>query len=133
YVAIVLSQAQAIDPNVKARTYPVVEAGEEDSVFNYLDTFSSRAGINMASQKLELGKVAIVGLGGTGSYVLDLAAKTGVKEIHLFDGDQFSQHNAFRSPGAPSVEELRKRPTKVAFFKEKYSWMHRNIIDNSCY
>jgi hypothetical protein len=40
-------------------------------------------------KKLELGKIAIIGLGGTGSYVLDLAAKTPVKEIHLFDGDKF--------------------------------------------
>jgi len=40
-----------------------------------------------------------------------------VKEIHLFDADVFSQHNAFRSPGAPTVDELRNRSTKVAFFK----------------
>lgn len=133
YVAIVLSQAQAIDPNVKARTYPVVEADEEDSVFNYLDTFSSRAGINMASQKLELGKVAIVGLGGTGSYVLDLVAKTGVKEIHLFDGDEFLLHNAFRAPGAPSVEELRAKPKKTTFLHGRYSMLRRGIVDHPYY
>jgi tRNA A37 threonylcarbamoyladenosine dehydratase len=52
--------------------------------------------------------------GGTGSYVLDFVAKTPVKEIHLFDGDIFDQHNAFRAPGAPSGEELEQRLKKVA-------------------
>src|SRR5205823_5343453 len=41
---------------------------------------------------------------------------------------RFSQHNAFRSPGAPSLEDLAKHPTKVAFFKDLYSRMHRGII-----
>lgn len=130
YVAIISAPAQAIDDRVTARTYPLYEAMENESVFKYVDTASSRAEITVASKRLELGKVAIVGLGGTGSYVLDLIAKTPVKEIHIFDGDQFSQHNAFRSPGAPSVEELRKRPSKVAYFKEKYSAMRRGVIDH---
>jgi len=30
--------------------------------------------------------------------VLDLVAKTSVKEIHLYDKDYFLQHNAFRAP-----------------------------------
>jgi hypothetical protein len=74
-----------------------------------------------------------VGLGGTGSYVLDLVAKTRVREIHLFDGDKFSQHNAFRSPGAPSVEQLKQELQKVAHFKDQYSRMHRNIVDHDGY
>src|SRR5439155_21223531 len=35
-----------------------------------------------------------------------------------------------RSPGAPTVGELRQRLTKVAFYKEKYSAMRRGIIDH---
>src|SRR2546425_1084665 len=130
YVAIISAQAEAIDANATARTFPVYEAKEEESVFKYIDTASSRAQITLVTKKLELEKIAIVGLGGTGSYVLDLVAKTPVKEIHLFDGDVFSQHNAFRSPGAPTVGELRQRLTKVAFFKEKYSAMRRGIVDH---
>src|SRR5437588_3316216 len=84
YIAIFLSHAQAIDPNASAQTFPVVTTEEHESVFKYIDTASSRAGITMATQKLELSKVAIIGAGGTGSYVLDLVAKTPVKEIHLF-------------------------------------------------
>lgn len=128
YAAIISSPAQALDPNATACTFPVIEAEEENIVFNYIDTASSRAGISLVTRKLESGKIAIVGLGGTGSYVLDLVAKTPVREIHLFDGDTLSQHNAFRSPGAPSVEELRQKPKKVVYFQERYVRMHRHII-----
>lgn len=133
YVAILSGPAKAIDPNITAKTFPIVEADNQESVFTYIDTASSRAEINMVTRKLEIGKIAIVGLGGTGSYVLDLAAKTPVKEIHLFDGDKFSQHNAFRSPGAPSVEELREKPLKVTYLKNKYSKMHRGIVAHETY
>jgi len=133
YVAIISSPAQSIDPNVTARTFPVIESEEDESVFNYIDTASSRAGVNVVTRKLEIGRVGIVGLGGTGSYVLDLVAKTPVKEIILFDGDKFSQHNAFRSPGAPSLDELKEKPKKVTYFKDRYSKMRRNIVANDCY
>ncbi|MDE5638327.1 MAG: ThiF family adenylyltransferase, partial [Odoribacter sp.] len=73
-------------------------------------------------------KVAIVGLGGTGSYLLDLVAKIPVAEINLFDDDIFSTHNAFRAPGAASLDELKRGFSKVEYFATKYSAMHRHII-----
>lgn len=133
YIAIISSPAHAIDPEVTTMPFSVIESTEEDSVFNYIDNASSRAGINVVTRKLELGKIAVVGLGGTGSYILDLVAKTPVREIHLFDGDKFSQHNAFRSPGAPSIEELRERPSKVAYLRDRYLKMHRKIITHDHY
>lgn len=128
YVAIISGPALSIKPDVTAKTFPVIEADEVESVFNYIDTASSRAEIIVVTRKMELGRVGIVGLGGTGSYVLDLIAKIPIKEICLFDGDEFLQHNAFRSPGAPSIEELRGTPKKVAYFRDRYSKMHRNIV-----
>ena len=97
-------------------------------MFRYAENASSRAGIANVTQKLECGPVAIVGLGGTGSYILDLVAKTPVKEIHLFDGDRLLQHNAFRAPGAPSLDTLRKLPGKAVHYRETYSEMRRNIF-----
>ena len=90
YVGIISGPTQVLDPKVTAQTFPIVEAKEEESVFNYIDTASSRAGINIITQKLEIGRIAIIRLGGTWSYVLDFVAKTPVKEIHLFDGDKLS-------------------------------------------
>ena len=133
YVAVISSPAASIDPNVTAKTFPVLETSREESVFNYIDTASSRAGISAITRKVELNKIGIVGLGGTGAYVLDLIAKTPVKEIHLYDGDMFSQHNAFESPSAPSVDQLRQKPQKVNYFRDLYSKMHRGIIPHDCY
>lgn len=128
YIAIFLSHARTIDPDATAQTFPVVRVTEEESVFEYLDTASSRAQITIATKKLELSNVAIIGLGGTGSYVLDLVAKTPPKEIHLFDGDVMLTHNAFRAPGAASADELQAKPKKVFYYREIYSKMRRGII-----
>jgi hypothetical protein len=128
YIRIVSHEARVLDPEATAKTFPVYKLNEEESVFNYLDTASSRAGITSINERLKKGKIAIVGMGGTGSYVLDLVAKTIVEEIHIFDGDYFFLHNAFRSPGGPSAEELSRKPTKVEWFSEIYSKMRRNIV-----
>ena len=128
YVAMISSHAEAIDPNVTARTCRVIENDDSGSPFNYVDNASSRAGISAHTKRLKLAKLGIIGLGGTGSYVLDLVVKTPVSEINLFDGDWFLQHNAFRSPGAPTIEELREKQKKVHYFQERYAAMHRNVI-----
>ncbi len=127
YVMLLESQAQALNPAVTVKTFPVITDVAETSVFNYVDTASPRARISTVMAKLAGHRIAIVGLGGTGSYVLDLVTKTPVAEIHLFDGDVFSQHNAFRSPGAPSAETLREKPQKVNYFAKLYTPMHRGI------
>ena len=127
YIAIISGPAEALIPEATARTWKVTATEDPDSVFEYLDTASSRAGISAIARKLELASVAIVGLGGTGSYVLDLVAKTGVRAVHLFDGDQFLQHNAFRSPGAATLDELRAVPSKVEYLKARYAAMHRGL------
>jgi ThiF family len=134
YAAILSGPAQRIDSTVTAKTFPLIEP-EKDSEepFNYIDTASSRAEIVAATKKLALGKIAIIGLGGTGSYVLDMVAKTPVKELHLYDGDIFAQHNAFRSPSAPSGDDLRAKPLKTSYFKSVYGKMHRGIVDHPVY
>ncbi len=128
YISIIEEQARAVDAKLTARTHRPFRLAEEESVFLYADTGASGTGVASISNKLERFKVAIVGLGGTGSYVLDFVAKTPVAEIHLFDGDVFDGHNAFRSPGAAAVEELDRSPTKLARFTEIYSRMRRKVI-----
>src|SRR5579883_686200 len=56
-----------------------------------------------------------------------------VKEIHIFDADEFLQHNAFRAPGAPSIEMLRTKPRKLAYLKAIYSNMRHGIIEHAAY
>jgi hypothetical protein len=134
YVNILSGPAWRIDSTATVKTFPVIGPEEEsDEPFHYIDTASSRAEIVAVTGKLALQKIAIVGLGGTGAYVLDLVAKTPVRQIHLYDGDIFFQHNAFRSPAAASLEELRAKQPKVTHFKNLYARMHRGLIDHPVY
>lgn len=132
YINIISSRAIDKDNSVTARTFKKVVT-EEDSVFQYVDTNSSRAGIDNCNKKILDKKIAIIGLGGTGTYILDLVSKTNVKEIHLIDGDVFCQHNAFRSPGAASKEIFTKSLSKVSYFKEIYQNMYKNIIEHDIF
>ena len=50
-------------------------------------------------------------------------AKTPVQQIHLYDDDDFLQHNGFRAPGAASIEDLRAKKKKVAYYRGMYSKM----------
>ena len=128
YVGILGSHAAAVDSDATACTFRVVEAEEDGSPFLYQDTASARAGIGAVSEKLKVDRIAIIGVGGTGSYLLDLLAKTHVIEIHLYDGDHFRVHNAFRAPGAASVADLDGGPNKAEHFAAIYSRMRRGIV-----
>jgi hypothetical protein len=128
YAALLENEARAVDSRVTARTFPVVLGDPSDTVFEYEDTASSRAGIAAISAKLTNLNVAIVGLGGTGSYILDFVAKTPVGSIHLFDPDDFLQHNAFRAPGAASADDLAVPVPKVDFHVRTYGRLRRNVV-----
>ncbi len=128
YIDIISNQAIALDSTLTYRTSQLTQLVGGDSVFRYADTSSSRCGIGKASENLTATKIAIIGLGGTGSYILDLIAKTHVREIHLFDRDQFKQSNAFRAPGAATPETLKTQPFKVDYFVDIYSNMRNGII-----
>jgi hypothetical protein len=134
YAKILYSRANAIDPDATPITFPVVPPEEnDDSPFLYADTASSRAGIAALNSRLKFNKVAIIGLGGTGSYVFDLLAKTPIRELHIFDGDDFIQHNAFRTPGAASLDDLKVKQKKVEYLLSKYSTMRNGIVGHPYY
>ncbi|MHA3788272.1 ThiF family adenylyltransferase [Flavobacterium hauense] len=127
YADIISASAKYLDPSVTEKTFKVIADNANETVFQYIDTNSSRANIEVINAKLEGQKIAIIGLGGTGAYILDMVAKTPVKEIHLYDGDSFDQHNAFRSPGAASMSELEGNMRKAAYYQKLYSNMHKHI------
>jgi hypothetical protein len=130
YVAVISGPATTLSPGVSARGNALPEE-EENSVFNYVETASGRAGIGALTERLAQDTVAIIGLGGTGGYVLDLVAKTPAPEIRLFDKDDFLSHNAFRGPGAPALDELREVPLKVDYWAAIYSRMRKRIIPHA--
>lgn len=110
--------------NVNPYTFRVLEE-DSKSVFKFRDTLTSKAEIGELSAKLEEDTVAIIGLGGTGSYLLDFLVKTPVKEIKGFDGDWYHIHNAFRSPGKLCEEEFGRRKAEV--YKKRYENFRNNV------
>ncbi|CAD0325526.1 ThiF family adenylyltransferase [Xanthomonas hortorum] len=131
YVDVISGQAKKIDPLVDARTRKVATWADDTTPFVYADTASTRAGILAINERASQLRVAIVGLGGTGGYVLDLLAPTYVPEIHLFDGDQLHQHNAFRAPGAVPAEALGRNLHKVAWYSEHYGNLRRGVVPHA--
>lgn len=128
HINMISAPAKAIYPIgcVRVKSTPILPS--EDLPFVYADTNASRANITSVSECMEHQKLAIVGLGGTGMYLLDLLAKCPVEEIHLFDDDIFDNHNAFRAPGAASLSVLNQQPTKVQYASAIYGNMKRGII-----
>lgn len=133
YHTLFVSQARVKEPNADGRTGVIHRQRDQNSVFQYPDTASSRVGITALTQKFENDKVAIIGVGGTGGYLLDQVAKTPVREIHLYDGDILEMHNAFRTPGAVPFETLEGKPFKVDYFSSVYTHMHKGIFPHAVY
>jgi len=132
YIELLSAPAKSIDPSVSAQNFEY-ESYSDFNVFKYPDTNTARAGLSHISERIKDQKVAIVGLGGTGSFVLDFVSKTPVKQISLFDGDQIFNHNAFRIPGIMTLDELEKKPSKVSYFKEKYEKFRYGIIGHDVF
>ena len=128
YEQVIGRCARRIDPTAVARAGRLVLSEDPNDPFVFMETASSRAEITLLNEKLSADRIGIVGLGGTGSYILDYVSKTRVSEIHLFDGDRFQQHNAFRAPGSTTTDELEKRPTKAQLYSERYAKMRSGVV-----
>ncbi|WP_349885570.1 ThiF family adenylyltransferase [Microbacterium sp. WHRI 7836] len=127
YARVLSHPARALDPTVTATPGAGWSEVPDDLPFVYRDTGTARAGLADMNARFRGQKVAIIGLGGTGSYILDQVAKTWVDSIDLFDGDVFDNHNAFRAPGAATLDELAQRPNKADYFAGRYAHMHTGI------
>jgi len=108
----------------------------DDSVFKIHDTLTSRAEIGDLSALFKDEVIAVIGLGGTGAYLLDFLTKTPVREIRGFDLDPFHVHNVFRAPGRFDEEELRQPKAEV--YQARYENFRHGLslkakfIDASC-
>ena len=128
YAQVIGRCARRIDPGAVSCAGKLVLSSDQNDPFVFMETASSRAGITRLNERLSGDKIGIVGLGGTGSYILDYVSKTRVAEIHLFDGDRFAQHNAFRAPGPTTAEELERKPTKAQLYSERYAKMRSGVV-----
>jgi hypothetical protein len=136
YVTILCGPAMERD-GVSPLTFRKVRSEGEESVFTFTDTLTSRAEISDLARLFKDEVVAIIGLGGTGSYVLDFLVKTPVARILGFDRDPYHVHNAFRSPGRLLDEGELDHPKAEVYqgryenFREGLTLTAKNI-DESC-
>jgi hypothetical protein len=127
YARILLSTARHIDPSVTDTPGGSFQVVPDDLPLVYPDTNTTRAGLTNLNNLFRGHTVAIVGVGGTGSFILDHVAKTWVDHIILIDGDHFQTHNAYRAPGAAADETVRSKPNKAEHFAREYSRMRTGI------
>lgn len=135
YVSIISGPAierHSADP----LTFRVVDGGDVSTPFKVRDTLTSRAEIGDLAEKFKDDVIAIIGVGGTGSYLLDFLAKTPVREIRAFDLDRFYVHNTFRSPGKLDLDDLGK--PKADVYQARYEnfrtglTVTQKFVDASC-
>lgn len=120
YVAMVCGPAMT-KFGVTPYTFRDCEEETPNSVFKLRDTLTSRAEISDLAKLFEQDVIAVIGLGGSGGYVLDFMVKTPVREIRGFDPDSFFVHNAFRSPGRLDMEEdAELRQSKAEVYQRRY-------------
>ena len=104
--AVVHRYAKQIVGAVSAAGYTEPAALASLDPSHISNTFEARAAIAPVQDRIRGQRIAIIGLGGTGAYLLDLISKTPVSEIHLLDSDRVDWHTLSRAPGAPTAEEI---------------------------
>ena len=99
--------------------------------FKIPNTFEARAAVGPVQERIRDQRIAVIGLGGSGAFVLDLMVKTPVAEIYLLDPDDVDWHNFMRAPGAPTCTEIeaqrKERPRKVDYYRAKYASLREGI------
>lgn len=124
YLDTITSPAMAKYPEATPLRGIEVKAAAQNSPLRFPDTSSARYNLNDISSLLRSKKVAIVGLGGTGSYILDLLARTHLERIALFDDDKVHVHTIFRMPGF--IDRAIGKP-KVEALAHQYGNWHSGI------
>jgi len=135
YIAIIAGPAME-KHDANPLTFRVVESAPSHSPFKVRDTLTSRAEIGDLAAKFNEDVVAVIGLGGTGGFLLDFLVKTSVREVRGFDADDYYVHNAFRSPGKLDLGEIGQGKAEV--YQARYDnfrtglTIRHKLIDASC-
>lgn len=125
YVDAITAPALAAYPDATPLRGIEKRAAEQGTPLRFPDTLSARYHMNDVSFLLRDKRVAIVGMGGTGSYILDFIARTHLAEIAIFDDDTVHVHTIFRFPGfiPRAIGRL-----KVDALAEQYGNWHANVV-----
>lgn len=125
YLNVIVRPAMAAHPGATPLRGIERRAAEQGSPLRFPDTSSANYGINDVADRLRGKKVAIVGLGGTGSCILDFIARTHLDTITLFDDDKIHIHTLFRIPGVIGKSAIGK--PKVEALAQHYDTWHAGV------
>jgi molybdopterin/thiamine biosynthesis adenylyltransferase len=125
YVSLISAPAEQ-KFGVSARTAAVYDCPPGRSPFTVPDTFSARAQIDDLNALLTRDQIVIIGLGGTGAYVLDFLVKTPVATITAYDFDTLKVHNGFRMPGEVPIANFGLPKSEI--YQRKYSSFRRGLV-----
>ncbi|KPH81107.1 ThiF family adenylyltransferase [Bosea vaviloviae] len=125
YLATITTPATNAYPKATPLRAIAVKAAAQGSPLRIPDTMSARYHLNDLSALLRGKKVAIIGLGGTGAFILDALARTHLDQIALFDDDKVHIHTIFRWPGfiPGAIGKL-----KVEALATNYDQWHAGIL-----
>ncbi len=126
YLSAIVNSAKAMHPDATPLRGIERRASEQGSPLRLPDTSSANYGINDVSDRLRGKKIAIVGLGGTGSCILDFVVRTHLEQIALFDDDIVHVHTLFRVPGVLPKAAIGN--PKVDVLAQHYDAWHSGII-----
>jgi hypothetical protein len=126
YIEYVTGPARAkFGDTVRIAPFENLEDPDDKSPFAFYDMNSARANLGELNKTLQNDVVAVIGAGGTGSYIVDFLIKTPVKSIRVFDKDTHDIQNAFRTPGATVREEFGQ--PKVDVLEARYRGFHSGL------
>jgi hypothetical protein len=125
YLQAITAPAMAAFPEATPLRAIEKMAQEQGSPLKFPDMLSARYHLNDLAFLLKGKRVAVIGLGGTGSYILDFIVRTHLAEIALLDDDKVHVHTIFRFPGfiPRAIGEL-----KVNALAQQYGNWHGNIV-----
>jgi hypothetical protein len=124
YLETITAPAMAKYPDATPLKALEKMAKAQGSPLRFPDTLSAKYNMNDISARLRGKKVAIIGLGGTGAYILDFAIKTHLERIGLYDDDIVYVDTIFRYPGFIPRAITKK---KVDALAQQYANWHSGI------
>jgi len=125
YLDVIVCPALAAYPSATPLRGIERRAQEQGSPLRLPDTSSANYGINDVADRLRGKKVCIIGLGGTGSCILDFIVRTHLEAIVLYDDDKVHVHTLFRIPGVLAKSAIGK--PKVEVLAQHYDSWHAGI------
>ena len=107
-----------------------IGSGETREGNNMVDqeTGLTRSGVGDMDKLFRQEKIAVIGAGGTGGFIVDMVSKCNVDSIDIYDPDLIDQHTQLRWPGVVGRDVVEQRANKAEYLARVYaSRTNRNI------